>query len=177
MPSINQKIEKDTEAENDVHEDVIASAKSYTYSKDDIVLTAEMRYLVGTRASVYYKLEAQNDIPKEILGKADIQNLENIGFHTLFTYQNRAYLSSCINSRGGTTVTQKQFSQNRYVQDLKYNLLLPWILGKESLRDRRCLLVNLSIPIDHVQSATAYTILQSAWEDWYQWWQPNFPTL
>ena len=170
-PIINSQKEKDK------HEELMASAKSYTYSQDNISLEVEMRYLVGTRGNVHKILEAQTDIPSEILEKADIKQLENIGYHTLFTYQNKAYLSSCINSRGHTTVNHKQFSQNRYTHDLKYGLLLPWLLGKETIRDRRCLLVNLSTPIENSKAKKAYTILQQTWKNWHQWWQPRFPAL
>ena len=158
-------------------EELIASGKSYTYSNDRLSLEIEMLYLVGTRGNVHSVLENQIAIPAKVLKKAETQKLENVGFYTIFSDRHRAYLSSCINSRGNTTVTQKQFSQNRYAHDLKYSLLLPWLFGQETIRDRRCLLTNLSIPVENLDPEIAYEILQSAWKDWYSWWQPKFPDL
>ena len=157
--------------------ELIASGKSYLYSKDNLSLKVEMLYLVGTRANVHSVLENKIAIPANLLKKADTHKLEDIGFYTIFSDKNRAYLSSCINPRGITTVTQKQFSQNRYKHDLKYSRLLPWLFGRETIRDRRCLLTNLSIPVKNLQPEIAYKILQSAWQDWYLWWQPRFPNL
>ncbi len=166
-----------SQPERKKQEELIASGKSYTYSNDRLSLEIEMLYLVGTRGNVHGVLENQIAIPAKVLKKAETQKLENVGFYTIFSDRHRAYLSSCINSRGNTTVTQKQFSQNRYAHDLKYSLLLPWLFGQETIRDRRCLLTNLSIPVENLDPEVAYEILQSAWQDWYSWWQPKFPNL
>ena len=167
----------ESKAENKEREEVIASAKNYTYSKDNLALKVEMFYLVGTRGNIPSILEDRVAIPAEVLEKAETKRAADIGFYTIFHHRDRAYLSSCINSRGNTTVNQKQFSQNRYKHDLKYTLILPWLLGKESIRDRRCLLANLSLPLDNLSPEIAYEILKEVWQDWYSWWQPQFPTL
>lgn len=157
--------------------EVVRAANSYTYSKDDVLLTVEARYLVGTGGSVDKAIANYTDIDVKMLTNQSQRQLEGIGFYSLFTYQDRAYLSSCINSRGGSSVTSLQFSQNRYTRDLKFNLLFDWLLGKESIRDRRCLWSHLSIPINSSNPKQAYQILEEAWQDWYWWWQPRFPTL
>ena len=165
------------QAEENKESELIASSKSYTYSKDSLNLKAEMLYLVGTRGNLHNVLEQQIAIPPEVLKKANTQQVENGGFYMIFSDEKRAYLSSCINSRGNTTVNHKQFSQNRYAHDLKYRLLFPWLLGQETIRDRRCLFTNLSMPIENIQPEVASTILQEVWQDWYSWWQPQFPQL
>lgn len=167
----------DREREKKEQEEIVAASKNYIYSKDRLSLEVEMRYLVGTRGNVPGILQNQVAIPAKVLKKAKTQTIEDIGFYTLFHDRDRAYLSSCINSRGNTTVNQKQFSQNRYTHDLKYSLIVPWLLGQDSIRDRRCLFTNLSIPVDNLPPETAYKILQEVWQDWYSWWQPRFPTL
>lgn len=167
----------ESKAEKKDREEIVASAKNYTYSKDNLALKVKMLYLVGTRGNLPGILEDRVAIPAEVLEKAETKQLADIGFYTIFHHRDRAYLSSCINSRGNTTVNQKQFSQNRYKHDLKYDYLLPWMLGKESIRDRRCLLTNLSLPLDNLSPEIAYEILEEVWQDWYSWWQPQFPTL
>ena len=163
--------------EKNKQKELIESGKSYIYSKDNLSLKVEMLYLVGTRGNVHSVLVNKIAIPDHVLKKADTQKLENIGFYTIFSDKNKAYLSSCINPRGDTTVTQKQFSQNRYKHDLKYSFLLPWLFGKATIRDRRCLLTNLSISVENLPPEVAHTILQEVWQDWYFWWQPRFPDL
>lgn len=175
-PITNSPKEQKNEEEYEDKE-VIASAKNYIYRKENVTIEAEMRYLVGTRGSVHNILAANADIPLEILAQSEIQKLNNIGFHTLFTHEDRVYLSSCINSRGQTTVSPRQFSKNRYKHDFKLSVLLPWLLSKETIRDSRCLLVNLSTPIANLSSEAAHTMLQDTWQDWYQLWQPRFPNL
>jgi cyanosortase A-associated protein len=153
------------------------SPKHYSYINNNVSLNLEMRYLVGTRGDIVELIKQQKNIPQEIIDNAKIEEIPEIGYHILSHDRDRAYLSTCINSRGNTTVTGKQFSQNRYTHDLNFNLVLPWLQGKESIRDLRCLWVNLSTPIEKKNVSTAYQILTKAWIDWYHWWQPRFPKL
>jgi cyanosortase A-associated protein len=170
--SLNQKKE-----EINIHEDLVESSKSYVYSQNGIPLKIEMRYLVGTRGDVNNLIKEKTTIPAEVLKKIKEEHLENIGFYTQFTYKDRAYLSACINPRGNSTFTQKQFSKNLYLHDFNWNILIDWLQGKASIRDRRCLWTNLSIPVDPLKPEKTYQILQQAWSSWYQWWQPRFPSL
>ncbi len=167
--------EEKTEIEN--KQDLIQSSRSYTYSKDGILLRVEIRYLVGTRGDISNLIQEQTGIPPAVIKQAEEQQLAGVGFHTRFVYQDRAYLSSCINPSGSSTVTGKQFSQNLYANSLNYDLLLAWLLGKASIRDRRCLWTQLSIPVTELESEKAYSILEKAWQEWYGWWQPRFPSL
>jgi cyanosortase A-associated protein len=56
-------------------------------------------------------------------------------------------------------------------------VFLAWLLGKASIRDRRCLWTQLSIPVTELEPKQAYLILEKSWQEWYQWWQPRFPSL
>ncbi len=101
---------------------------------------------------------------------------KDAGYYGVLTHEGKAYLSACINPRGGSTVTEQQFTQNRYRYDLNIGRLLPWIAGQESLLDRRCLWTLMSIPLTQdMPPETAYKTLESAWFSWFQWWQSNFP--
>jgi cyanosortase A-associated protein len=153
------------------------AGKRYSYVHNSITLEIEMRYLVGTRGNLSKLSEEQTSIPAKLFDRGKIRQINNIGFYILFSDRDRAYLSSCINSRGGSTVNMQQFSKNRYAYDLKSNLFVPWLLGKEILRDRRCLWTQMSIPKNSSNLNTAEQILKTAWIDWYHWWQPRFPSL
>ncbi|HEY9909876.1 MAG TPA: cyanoexosortase A system-associated protein [Thermosynechococcaceae cyanobacterium] len=114
-------------------------------------------------------------------GNVKLQERQNAdGVYAVLTHEGRAYLSACINPRGGATVTEQQFTQNHYRHDLQVGRLLPWLMGQESLLDARCIWTMMSVPIDPNQSnagtsETAYKTLETAWVSWYRWWQPNFP--
>ena len=118
--------------------------------------------------------------------------LEMIGHHILFQDQERTYLSSCINSRGGSTVTEAQFNQNRNTFDITPERLGLYLLGIKALQDTRCLLVIMSIPLinkyekipanlppntvaENTVAETNSRKLERAWIDLYKDWQYKFP--
>jgi cyanosortase A-associated protein len=98
-----------------------------------------------------------------------------IGHYGLFSYQDKAYLTACINPRGGTTFTKEQFSDQRNTSMMQFDRILLWLIGKEDLRDWRCLWVNMSTPVQQSNPQAAYVILQDTWKDWYSWWSPRWP--
>lgn len=146
------------------------SGKRYQYMHANVPLTIEMRYLNNTSGEVKDLVESYTSIPASV----KLRYQTGIGYYSVFTYQQKAYLSSCINSRGGSTVTQRQFNQNRHTYDVQINRLLPWLLGQEKLEDKRRLWTHLSIPVK-ISSFEAFQLLEAAWFDWYQWWYLRFP--
>jgi hypothetical protein len=130
--------------------ETIQARQKYQYSQGGVI-DLEISYLVSTR--------------------------EGVGYHAVLTDHNRAYLTSCISPRSPSNVTQKQFSQYRYQNDLQRQIGLDWLQGKASIRDRRCLWVLLSTPVTHGNSQVANLALETAWKDIYQWWLPRFPDL
>jgi cyanosortase A-associated protein len=101
---------------------------------------------------------------------------KDMGYYGVLTHEGKAYLSACINPRGGSTVTEQQFTQNRYQYDLNIGRLVPWITGQESLLDRRCMWTLMSTTVTPgTPPEIAYKTLEAAWFPWSQWWQSNFP--
>lgn len=150
---------------------VLASWK-YLYRRNDYRLEIQMRYIVGTSGhlSDYF-----NDPLKGKDGRlVQFRQHEQIGFYSLFVYQGRSHLSACINPRGGSTVTSTQFIANHHTYGLQLQRLVPWLLGKESFQDKRCLWTHLSTPLNQ-DVETTYPVLEQAWLSWYQWWHPRFP--
>ena len=156
------------------------SGRQYQYVKNDLTLDIEMRYIVNTKGDVKSFLQNYSFTPPSFNKSLFLRHQEKVGFYSLFAYQQRAYLSACINSRGGSTVTDVQFRQNRDIYDSIYNLrfkdrLIPWLQGRGSIRDMRCLWAHLSMPIKNSSPKDAYQTLEKAWLDWYQSWHPRFP--
>lgn len=156
-------------------EAVLASQK-YRYRQNNQQLEIEMRYLASTSGELDGYLKNYTSI--QLQNTQLLQNLRQhqaVGFYSVFVHQGLAHLSACINPNGGSTVTSAQFLANRYTYDLQLRRMLPWLLGKESLRDKRCLWAHLSIPSNQVSAETSYSVLEKAWYSWYQWWSPRFP--
>lgn len=150
--------------------------RQYQYIRNGLPLEIEMRYIIDTDGDIMFFLQNFTSIPPTAALISNMHQHKGVGFYSLFTtVQGKAYLSTCINPRGGTTVTAQQFMQNRNSQDLKLERFLPWLLGREQLRDPRCLWANMSIPVKEASPVQAYQILEDAWFSVYPWWQQRFP--
>lgn len=158
----------------------LKAAKRYTYQQNRWILAIEMRYLVDMEGKVseFGKLEDwikkfSTQEPSTV--KLSVANTDGVGFYGFSQAEGRAYLNTCINSRGGSTATADQFMKNRNTYDLRWQRIFPWLLGQSELRDRRCLWTQMSVPLDRTTPETAYKTLETAWISWYRWWQPRFP--
>ena len=160
-----------------IDQEVIKSQQRYQYIGDETKMRLDISYLVGTRGDVETYLQNYTDIAPEIIKAKIVKQLDRVGYYTLFSGQDRAYLSSCISPRSLSNVTQKQFSQYRYQNDLRWQVGWDWLRGKTSIRDRRCLWILLSTPVDTQNTQAAYQNLEAAWKDVYQYWLFNFPSL
>lgn len=111
----------------------------------------------------------------------DIKYADNIGYYALFTEQKRAYLASCINPRGESTVTEKQFKNNQDKYDFSIDKLGLYLIGKADLRDSRCLFTVMSISLENDTSQVSnsldntYQTLEASWKEWYIYWKNKFP--
>lgn len=147
------------------------AARQYQYVNNDLILDIKMRYFIKTNGEVKDFIKHYESISVSPL----IRQKEGIGFYGLFTYQERAYLSACINPYGFSTVTARQFKQNLNVKGLQLNHLLLWLLDQGNLKDEHCLWTNLSIPLNNSSPEVAYQSLENVWFLWYKWWHSRFP--
>jgi cyanosortase A-associated protein len=173
---LDSQLLTDTVVQKPKQYDAAIAGRRYQYRYDDIPLDIEMRYIIGTLGNVEQFIKTNTTINVSS-GKMfqTIRYQEGIGYYGLFIYQNQAYLSSCINPQGNSTVNTKQFFNNRHIYDIRFNRLLPWLLGEQSLLDRRCMWAHLSIPMNNLDKQTAYKVLEKAWFSCYSWWSPHFP--
>ncbi len=155
----------------DKHQELIPK-KGYRFISNGVPLDIEMRYLENLNVA---DVSSFISTYTPIKSSAIMRQREGIGYYGLGVDNKRAYLSACINPRGGSTFTHAQFRDNRYHQDVRLERLLPVLQGQEPLLDKRCLWAHLSIPLNNSSPETAYKILEKAWFSWYQWWQPRFP--
>ncbi len=146
----------------------------YTYQQDNQAFKVKIHYLPesdGDMASYRsaYGIDSQKAVVKSQ------QQQGQTGFYDRFEHEQTAYLSSCINPRGSSTVTHAQFFANRNTYDLKLDRAIPVILGTEDLRDSRCLWVTISAPIANQSVDAVHQQLVAVWQEIYAWWLPRFP--
>ncbi|WP_234300951.1 cyanoexosortase A system-associated protein [Sphaerospermopsis aphanizomenoides] len=148
----------------------VESGHDYSYLQNGQKLSVQMRYVVNTRGqpNPFMNLLSQ-DLIKD--SENNIRYLKGVGYYALYSDDKQAYLTACINPRGGSTVNSSQFMSNRYKYDLTLNRLLPWILGQDVLRDDRCVWTQLSVPLNGMVATQSYTVLESFWNDNYATWQ------
>jgi cyanosortase A-associated protein len=150
----------------------LLAQKHYRYVKNGLPLDVEMHYLQNF---FYADIAAYIKQNLAITSSAVVRQQKGIGYYGLGVDKQKAYLSTCINPRGYSTFTHPQFRDNRYSKDISFNRIVPLLQGRESLIDKRCLWVHLSIPLRNSSPEAAYQVLEQAWFPWYQWWQPRFP--
>jgi cyanosortase A-associated protein len=92
------------------------------------------------------------------------------GTYSLATQQGRAYLNSCINPRGASSVTRPQFMHTHLYADLAPAQLWQWLLNQAEIPDRRCLWLHMWIPVQTSPEA-AYQELEQVWLAGYAGWQ------
>jgi cyanosortase A-associated protein len=169
-----QPLESDSLKDKNASNLVSARLYRYQHPQNQFSLDIEMRYVIDTDGDIKTMLNKHLN-SETYPDKLAINHQEGIGFYGIATTTERAYLSSCINPYGGSTVTAEQFRNNRNTYDLRVSRLVPWLLGQQELRDFRCLWTLLSIPLEDTTAEQAYPILEKAWVSWYAWWQPRFP--
>ena len=160
----------------EVQPETIEAERKYEYVLGKSPISLEISYISNARGDVASYLHKYEEISLKALQDKQVSQLEGIGHHILFRDRDRVYLSSCISPRSLSNIDRKQFSQYRYQNDLTLKVGWEWLLGKSSIRDRRCLWVHLSTPLV-TNSQNAYSMLESTWKEIYQWWLPNFPPL
>jgi cyanosortase A-associated protein len=147
------------------------------------LVQAQIFYLRYIEGNVSRYLNLYTPV-KSTLGQQQIFQPQT-GYATLVVSGQQAYLGSCINPKGASTITETQFAQNRYQHDLTPSRILLWGLGQQDLIDRRCLFTALSVKIDnrpssaglatHSMPSEAQQILQEFWQHWHSLWQAQFP--
>jgi cyanosortase A-associated protein len=90
------------------------------------------------------------------------------GSYFLYHHAGRAYLASCLNAIGGSTVTSAQFSHNRNTLDLQPQRWLSILLGIEDARDWRCLFTQLSTTTSSSSLPLNEKKLEENWEYFLQ---------
>ena len=160
---------------------MVATGMSYRYQSSKPI-EIEIRYItdgVGNRPTMDAMLPVFTQVPITVLRPSTMKEQPGLGFYSLFVDKKTAYFGTCINPQGITTVTGDQFHANSNPNPLTTGIpidrLLPWLLGKQTLRDSRCLWTILSTPIDPAAPDATIKTLETVGVNWIRWWQVHFP--
>jgi cyanosortase A-associated protein len=161
---------------------MVVNGRSYHYQQNSKPIDIEIRYItdgVANRPAMDAMLPLFNQIPATALQPSTLKQQSGLGFYSLFVDKKTAYFGTCINPQGITTVTGDQFHTNSNPNPLSSGIpvdrLLPWLLGRQTLRDSRCLWTVLSTPIDEVAPDATMKTLEIVGVRWIRWWQAHYP--
>ena len=147
------------------------AGKHYRYHRqDEKLLNIEMRYFANTNGDLKSFITSQTGELSSVLENSDL------GFYSVYTHEDKAYLSACINPHGISTVTSDRFNRNLMIHDTRLENILPWLLGRSEFRDKRCLWAHLSTPLEgNISEEETYKTLETVWFDWHHWWRSHYP--
>ncbi len=161
--------------ETNFQQDRLRSGQQYHYQQQQDQVTVALRFSSPTvgRVEKYIKQTYKQGFEKAYQ-QGSTKYLSNFGHYRLFTNQDKAYLSTCLTPTGESTVEFSNYvnKANRNVFD--WQTLIPRLLGKQSLRERRCLWVHLSTPLNQDSPETSYRLLESVFQQGYSKWQSLF---
>jgi cyanosortase A-associated protein len=177
-----QQIESKSLPEHKFNNTQVAIGRQYRYrDRQQKPIDIQVRYItdgVAIQPAMTSLLPAFTDVPVTVLVPTTTKERPDVGEYSLFVHKDKAYLSTCINPQGITTITGDKFHANSNPNPLKgipVNRLLPWILGQQTLRDSRCIWTVLSTPIDRATPDGTMKTLETIGVTWIRWWQANFP--
>jgi cyanosortase A-associated protein len=169
---------------------MVATGRSYRYpaktpltaDNKPSAIDIEIRYItdgVATRPTMDALLPVLTKIPVTALKPMTMKEKPGVGFYSLFVDRQTAYFGTCISPQGITTVTGDQFHANSNPNPLTSGIplqrFLPWLMGKQTFRDSRCLWTLLSTPIDKSAPDATMKTLETTGVNWIRWWQMHFP--
>ncbi len=151
------------------------AGRLYQYGQNSDRLKIETRYERYADGNISRLLHLYTPIkPATVLMTPKYQ--PGVGNYGLFEFQDHAQLSACFNGKGESSITDQQFTSNKYTHGFGIKRTLLWIAGQDDLFDGRCLWTLISTPITADNPAAleaAYQKLEKAWFDWYRWWKPK----
>jgi cyanosortase A-associated protein len=150
-------------------------------SNNALIADRLYRYRGGLEIAVRYLVDSDGDTARygrDFLPKTpaptEVRSDPQRGSYALATDSGTAYLSACINPRGGSTVTATQFEANRRGLDLSPDRLVAWLFNRAYLLDHRCLWTRMTVPMESDRQF-AYRTLERAWFAWYDRASLDFP--
>jgi len=154
----------------------LRSGREYHYRKEQAQVDVALRFVSPTydgRVKTFIE-KAYSESLKEAYQQGNTSYFPNLGHYRLFKDKEKAYLSACLTPIFESTVDNGQYSNLSNEHFFNPKTLIPRLLGQQSFRERRCLWVNLSTPLNPDSPETSYQILESVFKAGYPEWQGLF---
>lgn len=147
----------------------ILAQHQYQYQFQGQDLRIDMSYVTGTTGDLLRFLENYPiaDQALQPLPKPQVRQ-QGANYYAVYTHGDRAYLSACLDPGGLATVEEGHFIHN-------WNSHW-YLLGRDYIDDR-CLWTHLSVPLNQQPPQQAFSILESNWLSWQEWWRNRIPNL
>lgn len=151
------------------------SGQEYNYQQGNEEVTVALRFISPTHGSINAFLE---DIYDESLLEAyaagKTRSLSEVGSYQLFSDGEKAYLSACVIPDGESTATHSGYTRQSDANVFDIKTLLPRLVGLRSVRERRCLWVHLSTPLEGESPEASEEVLEEMFKEGYPQWQGLF---
>lgn len=123
----------------------LSSSKGYQYiySQNQRKLTIEMIDKKYSGNISHFLIIHKNIPPATVLIQEKYD--PSLGYYGLFQHQEKMYLTACLNPQGYSTLTEEQFTQNRYRYGGGIKRTLRWIIGQDDLFNSHCLWTLISL--------------------------------
>ncbi|MDR9404346.1 MAG: cyanoexosortase A system-associated protein [Halothece sp. Uz-M2-17] len=153
----------------------LRSGREYHYQQQEAKVTAALRFSSPTvgRLENYIKQTYPESLTTAYQ-QGNTRYIPNRGNYHLFQDDEKAYLSACLTPTGESTVDFTNYVNKANRNMFEWQTLIPRLLGQKSFRERRCLWVNLSTPLNPDLPETSYKILESVFKTGYPQWQGLF---
>lgn len=155
--------------------DRLRSGREYHYGQQEAKVTVALRFSSPTVGRLENYIKQTYPKPLETAYRqGNTRYIPNRGNYRLFQDDEKAYLSACLTPTGESTVDFQNYVNKANRQVFNWQTLIPRLLGEKSLRERRCLWVNLSTPLNSNSPETSYQLLESVFKTGYPKWQGLF---
>jgi cyanoexosortase A len=163
------------QTETKLHPNRVRSGQKYRYQNSETEVAVALRFLSPTFGEVEsYIKKTYDQSLQTAYRQGKTSYIRNLGHYRLFQDGTRAYLSACLTPEGESTVSLTDYMNKTNAGVFQWEYVIPRLLGTKSLRERRCLWVHLSTPLEQQSPEQSYRLLESVFGEGYSQWQSLF---
>ncbi|QDZ41234.1 cyanoexosortase A system-associated protein [Euhalothece natronophila Z-M001] len=153
----------------------LRSGQEYEYQQGDNEIAIALRLYSPTFGNVEsYVRRIYGSSHREAYREGEDRYLSGIGNYRVFHDEETAYLTACVAPEGESTVSVSDYVNQTNATVFSPQGVIPRVLAQRSLRERRCLWVHLSTPLQGESPEAREEVLEEAFEEGFPKWQRLF---
>ena len=150
----------------------LRSGQKYQYQQRGENVTVALRFFSPTFGNVEdYLRRTYGNSQQEAYGEGEERAISGLGNYRVFNDGETAYLTACIAPEGRSTVSISDYVNQTNATVFNPEEIVPRLTGKRSLRERRCLWVYLSTPLEGDSLTASEQRLEVVFREGYSQWQ------